>query len=68
MTTSELFKAHIDELERMAEADDWFAAKSLACMALLIDGWRYGDPDPVDPPDGGGEIIDLSAYRRRLAA
>jgi hypothetical protein len=70
MTISELFKGHVDELLRRANSGDEFAGKSLACLSLLTDGWRYGDPDPTDPPpDGGGEpVIDLSAYRKRLAA
>ena len=69
MSTSEAFKAHVDELERRAEGGDSFAAKSLAALALLAEGWRYGDPDPTDPPpDDGGEPINLAAYRLRLAA
>jgi hypothetical protein len=44
---------------------------------LVCEGWRYGDPDPEDNPDGpdGGEdvpegegVIDLSKYRMGLAA
>jgi hypothetical protein len=74
--TSELFKAHVDELtRRVEEHDDVFAQKSLACLALLAEGWRYGDPDPTDPPPDGGcdvdddeDVIDLSAYRLKLAA
>lgn len=78
-STSELFKEHIDELLRLAEEnEDLMARKSLACMSLLAEGWRFGDPDPVDPgPDGGGEkhptnIIrlpsgDVGAIIRRAA-
>jgi hypothetical protein len=29
----------------------------VCCMALLAEGWPLDDPD-------GGEVIDLSAYRR----
>ena len=69
---SELYYEHVKELERRADVGDEFAIKSLACLVLICEGWRYGDPDPVDGPDddpGGGEvIIDLSAYRMRLAA
>lgn len=69
MTTSELFKAHVMELQAKAEAGDEFANKSLACLSLLAEGWRYGDPDPTDPDDpGGGELIDLTAYRLKRAA
>ena len=53
-STSELFKEHVDTLLALAESDDLMARKSLACLSLLAEGWRYGDPDPVDPPDGGG--------------
>lgn len=57
-TTSQLFKEHVDALLALAERDDLMARKSLACLSLLAEGWRYGDPDPVDPPDGGGEDED----------
>ncbi len=70
-SVSEHFREHINELERRAASGDEFAVRSLCCLALVLDGWRYGDPDPDDPgdgPDGGEEIIDLSAYRMRLAA
>jgi len=68
MTTSEHFKAHILVLEAKALSGDEFAAQSLSAMALLVSGWRYGDPDPVDtPPDGGGEVVNLD-YFRRIAA
>lgn len=75
-SVSELYKEHIDELKRRAEAGDEFSIKSLCCLTLLCEGWRYGDPDPEDPddgPGGGSEVdeenfIDLSAYRMRLAA
>jgi hypothetical protein len=61
---SEHFFDHIEALERLALAGDELATRSLACMALLIEGWRYGDPDPVDsPPDGGGEVINLDLWR-----
>lgn len=53
------FNAHVRELERRAIDGDHDAAKSLACMALLVDGWR---------PDGdGGEVIDLLPYLRLAA-
>ena len=70
-SVSELYHDHVRELERRAEAGDEFALKSLCCLSLVCEGWRYGDPDPVDPgddPGGGEEIIDLSKYRMRLAA
>lgn len=66
--TSRLYREHVETLLAAAEAGDEIAAKSLACLALVCEGWRYGDPDPTDPPDGGGEVIDLSAWRERLAA
>lgn len=52
--TRSAFVAHVRSLEERACAGDEDAAKSLACMALLVDG--------IDPDDGG-EVIDLSQYR-----
>ena len=59
MTTSEAYRAHVELLQDLAEQGDETAAKSLACLALLSEGWRYGDPDPLAPDDGpgGGEVI-----------
>lgn len=69
-TTSQAYKALVDELMAKAETGDPLAARCLAALSLVCEGWRYGDPDPTDPPpDGGGEtVIDLSAYRAKLAA
>lgn len=75
-STSELFKEHIDALLALAEGEDLMARKSLACMSLLAEGWRYGDPDPVDPdPDGGEDVdenviylADVNQLMRRRAA
>ena len=59
--TRRLFVDHVKEVELLALGGDEFAIKTLACMALLI------DPTPSD--DGGGEpVIDLAAWRLRLAA
>lgn len=55
------FVAHIREIEKRAVDGDQHAAKSLACLALLMEGWRPG------PPDGGGEIIDFAPYLRLVA-
>ena len=67
--TSKAYKALVDELLEKAEQDDLFAIRCLGAMSLLAEGWRYGDPDPTDPPsDGGGEPINLAAYRLKLAA
>lgn len=55
--TNAAFVAHVRKLEAMAIAGDDDAAKSLACMALLSEGWFPRDPD------GGCEIIDLAQYR-----
>lgn len=71
MTISEHYKAHIDLLEAMAEAGDEVAVKSLACLALLAEGWRYGDPDPDDgggPDDDGGLPLPTNVIPFRLAA
>jgi hypothetical protein len=69
MSTSQRYREHVDALLVMAEAGDDFAAKSLACLALICEGWRYGDPDPVDPPpDGGSEVIDMAPWLAQRAA
>ena len=72
MTVSDHYRAHVELLERLAEAGCEMSAKSLAALALLAEGWRYGDPDPVDdtPPDGDdGEPVRKSnvALLRRAA-
>lgn len=72
MTTSDLFKAHVDELSRRSEAGDEFATRTLACLALVCEGWRHGDPDPdgdgTDPGDGEAaedcQVIDFTLYLR----
>ena len=66
MTLAEHFTRHVLELERLAIAGDEMATKSLACMALLSDGFC--------PDDDGGwfphlaDITDLDLYRQKLAA
>ncbi len=45
MTTSEQFKAHVLILEAKALSGDEFATRSLCAMAMLAEGWRYGDPE-----------------------
>ena len=82
-TTSDAFRAHIDDAVSRSDAGDEFAARALSAMALLVSGWRYGDPDPSDGPDGpidpddGGEPIEdfdecklivLDQYRLKRAA
>jgi hypothetical protein len=70
-TTSRAYKALVDELQAKWEAGDELAARCLSAMSLLAAGWRYGDPDPLDPDDdpGGGEnVVDLESYRTRLVA
>lgn len=59
--TEAAFVAHVKDLERLAVEGDETAVKSLACMALLVEGWR-----PVNP-DGGGEVIDLMPYLKMAA-
>lgn len=66
--TSRLYREHVERLLAAAEDGDETAARSLACLALVCEGWRYGDPDPTEPPDGGCDVINLSAWRARLAA
>lgn len=58
--TRAAFVAHVKDLERLSIAGDTHAAKSLACMVLLIDGHRPTDPD-------GGEVIDFTPYLRLAA-
>ena len=63
--TSEAYRRHLEELEFLAIEGDEFAIKTLACITLLLEGWRYGDPDPDDGDDGpgGGEVIYLDQWR-----
>lgn len=70
MNDSELYREHVEELELRALAGDDFAIRSLACMALLARGWRYGNPDLTEtPPDdgGGGENVFVLADYRQAA-
>lgn len=48
ITLTEVYRAHVIELERLALNGDEFAARSLACLSLAITGWRIGDPDPSE--------------------
>lgn len=69
MNIREAFEAHIKELEKLAIDGDEFATKSLAAMALLVEGWRPGGPDDdggLDVPDE--TVVVLAEYRNRLAA
>lgn len=62
----EAFCKHVKKLERQARKGDKDAIRSLACMALLAEGWK-----PDIPPDDGEtipEVIDLQEYRWRRAA
>jgi hypothetical protein len=54
--TDKAFVAHVKDLESRAIAGDLHACKSLACMALLVDGCRPSSPD------GGGEVIDFMPF------
>lgn len=65
---TEAYTRHVRDLAFLAECGDVIAAKSLAALALLNDGWRPGDPDPTDTPPGGGELIDLNEWRVKRAA
>lgn len=67
--TSKAYKTLVDDLVKRGEAGDTLAVRCLSAMSLLCEGWRYGDPDPTDPPpSNGGEPVNLAAYRLRLAA
>ncbi len=72
MTVSDHFREHVELLEKLADAGDEIAAKSLASIILLCEGWRYGDPDPADDDgpddDGGGEPLPCNVIEFRRAA
>jgi len=53
--TDRLFVAHVKDIEARALAGDQHAIKSLACLALLSEGWRPSSPD-------GGEVIDFRQF------
>jgi hypothetical protein len=53
------FRDHIAKLGKLAEGGDKDAIRSLACMALLVEGWRCSPDDP----DDGEKIIDFSQCR-----
>ncbi len=58
--TRKHFEKHVRSLEKRAGKGDNDAAKSLACMALLV-----ANDGPED--DGGGKIIDFTQYLMRAA-
>jgi len=61
MGTSRAYKALVDDLIEKMDAGDDLAQRVIGAMALLAEGWRYGDPDPVDPADPDGEpMFDVS--------
>lgn len=47
------FMEHVKKLEAQAIAGDKDAIRSLACMALLAEGFTYS------PDDGGGETVEV---------
>jgi len=57
--TSRAFGDLVADVVDRANCGDEFATRVLGAMSLLSSGWRYGDPDPIDPDDGngGGERI-----------
>lgn len=60
------FMLHVKKLEKQAIAGDKDAIRSLACMALLAEGFKYEGPDPDDGEDihvDGAEIIDFTKYK-----
>lgn len=64
VTTNQAYMDLVSELTERNELGDEFARKVIGAMALLISGWRYGDPEPEDyteptPPDDGelGDIL-----------
>lgn len=69
MSTTNDYFAHVEELIRRMDEGDEFATKSVAALALLISGWRPGDPDPTDDPDddGGEPLPNVRAILRLVA-
>ena len=61
--TRAAFVAHVKKIEAQAIAGDEDATRSLACMALLAEGWRPSGSND----DGGCEIIDLAPYLKLAA-
>lgn len=64
--TRAAFVAHVRKLESLSinceeEERKEDAVRSLACMALLAEGFRPSDPD------GGCEVVDLMPYLRLVA-
>lgn len=64
------FMEHVKKLEAQAIAGDLDAVRSLACMALLAEGFRYNPDDGGETVDLGvnENVVDLREYRGRLAA
>lgn len=70
--TSAAYMALVEELTEKMELGDEFAARVVGAMALLIGGWRFGDPDePDDDPDPGepvpGDVVLRDILLRRAA-
>lgn len=61
-TLTQAFQDFIQDAVRRAESGDLFAVQTLSAIVLLQQGWQ------PDPPGDGETIIDLAAYRLRLAA
>jgi hypothetical protein len=73
MTLTEHFYSHIRVMQILAETGCELSIRSLSAIALLLDNWRPGDPDPSDGSDSdesvpAADVIDLSAYRTKLRA
>lgn len=65
---TEVYNDHIGQIAKQAQSGDMHAVVTISIISLLLNGWRPGDPDPEDDPNGGGEPIDFSFYRERRAA
>ena len=65
--TRAAFRAHIERLVEQGSQGNEDAIRSLACMALIIEGWRPEPPEPGETIDNSA-VIDLTAYRFKLAA
>lgn len=68
--TNAAFVAHVEALLALSLGGDAMATRSLACMALLVEGHRPGPPEGDGEPvqDERDNVIDFAPFLGRLAA